>query len=173
MSFKKRFVEALLWVPADHLFNLAERVRIERLKKKFGALGENPVIDQHFFVAAPENLFIESNVSFARDVKIMGAGKVYIKTGTIIAPGVTILTTTHDARAVVVRETGYHRNVVIGRNVWIGANATILPGVTIGNNSIVGAGTVVVDDVEEGDVIVGTASRVVRNRISNMNGGKK
>jgi hypothetical protein len=70
--FKKRIAEILLWVPVDGLYNLVETLRIERLKKRFGVLGKNVEIDQHFFVAAPKNLFVESTVSFARNVKIMG-----------------------------------------------------------------------------------------------------
>ncbi|MCM0622484.1 sugar O-acetyltransferase [Nocardioides bruguierae] len=52
--------------------------------------------------------------------------------------------------------------VTIGRNVWIGANATILPGVTIGEDAVVGAGSVVIRDVPAGSVVVGSPARVVR-----------
>jgi acetyltransferase-like isoleucine patch superfamily enzyme len=44
----------------------------------------------------------------------------------------------------------------------IGANATLLPGVTIGRDALVGAGSVVVDDVADGTVVVGNPARVVR-----------
>ena len=45
--------------------------------------------------------------------------------------------------------------VVIGDNVWIGANATILPGVTIGSMSVVAAGAVVTKDVPSGVLVAG------------------
>jgi maltose O-acetyltransferase len=48
-------------------------------------------------------------------------------------------------------------------NVWIGANATILPGVTIGKNSIVGAGAVVTKDVPENTIVGGNPAKVIRN----------
>jgi acetyltransferase-like isoleucine patch superfamily enzyme len=52
--------------------------------------------------------------------------------------------------------------VHIKRNVWIGVNVTILPGVTIGENAVVGAGTVVTKDVPDNAVVVGNPARVIR-----------
>ncbi|AWB85261.1 sugar O-acetyltransferase [Mycetocola zhujimingii] len=50
----------------------------------------------------------------------------------------------------------------IGRNVWIGANVTVLPGVTIGDNAVVGAASVVTRDVPDDAVVVGSPAKVVR-----------
>ncbi|MCG6369200.1 DapH/DapD/GlmU-related protein, partial [Vibrio fluvialis] len=50
----------------------------------------------------------------------------------------------------------------IGRNVWIGANSVVLPGVTIGENSVIGAGSVVTKDIPSNVVAVGNPCRVVR-----------
>jgi acetyltransferase-like isoleucine patch superfamily enzyme len=55
-----------------------------------------------------------------------------------------------------------NRPVRIGRNVWIGMNSTILPGVTIGDDSIIGAGSVVTRDVPAGVVAYGHPCRVIR-----------
>ena len=52
--------------------------------------------------------------------------------------------------------------IVLGRNVWIGANVTILPGVTIGDNAVVAAASVVTKDVPANTVVVGSPARVVR-----------
>ncbi|MCC5838547.1 MAG: acyltransferase [Opitutales bacterium] len=51
--------------------------------------------------------------------------------------------------------------VRIGRNVWIGTRAIILPGVAIGDHSVIGAGTVVARDVPERSVVVGVPARVI------------
>ncbi|MDQ0643810.1 acetyltransferase-like isoleucine patch superfamily enzyme [Microbacterium murale] len=53
--------------------------------------------------------------------------------------------------------------VSIGRNVWIGANATILAGVTIGDDAVVAAASVVTKDVPARTVVVGSPARVVRS----------
>lgn len=53
--------------------------------------------------------------------------------------------------------------IVIGRNVWIGSNVTVLPGVSIGDNSVVAAASVVTKDVPENSIVVGSPARVVRS----------
>ncbi|QEW04297.1 sugar O-acetyltransferase [Microbacterium lushaniae] len=52
--------------------------------------------------------------------------------------------------------------VVIGRNVWLGANVTVLPGVTIGDDAVIGAGSVVTKDIPAASIAVGSPARVVR-----------
>lgn len=53
--------------------------------------------------------------------------------------------------------------VEIGRNVWIGANVTILPGVSIGDDAVIAAASVVTKDVPARTVAVGAPARVVRS----------
>ena len=50
----------------------------------------------------------------------------------------------------------------IGKRVWIGSNATILPGVTIGDGAIVAAGAVVTKDVPENTIVSGVPAKVMR-----------
>ena len=52
--------------------------------------------------------------------------------------------------------------IVIGDNVWIGGDVTILPGVTIGAEAVIGAGSVVTKDVPAGVVAAGNPCRVLR-----------
>ncbi|MDR3011959.1 MAG: maltose O-acetyltransferase, partial [Chitinispirillales bacterium] len=56
----------------------------------------------------------------------------------------------------------FGKPVTIGNNVWIGADAVILPGVTIGDNTVIGAGSVVTKDIPANVVAVGNPCRVVR-----------
>ncbi len=50
----------------------------------------------------------------------------------------------------------------IGRNSWIGVNATILPGVTVGEGAIVAAGAVVTKDVPPRTLVAGVPARIVK-----------
>lgn len=52
--------------------------------------------------------------------------------------------------------------VTLGRNVWLGSNVTVLPGVTIGDDAVVAAGAVVTKDVPARSVVVGSPARVIR-----------
>ena len=56
--------------------------------------------------------------------------------------------------------------IVIGKNVWIGANATIVPGVTIGNGSIIAAGAVVTKDVPENVVVGGVPAKIIKTVVT-------
>lgn len=77
----------------------------------------------------------------------------------ISAPGSVILA--HDASTFL--HCGKYRceKTVIGNNVFIGANAVIMPGITIGNNVIVGAGAIVTKNVAEGMVVAGNPAKII------------
>ena len=55
-------------------------------------------------------------------------------------------------------------NIVICNDVWIGANATIVPDVCIGKGSIVGAGAVVTKNIPEYSICVGVPAKVIKKR---------
>lgn len=60
------------------------------------------------------------------------------------------------------RQTTYPAPIVLGRNVWVGSNATILSGVTIGDNAVVAAGAVVTKDVPADTIVGGVPARPIR-----------
>ena len=88
---------------------------------------------------------------------------IYVGDHTMIGPNVTLATAGHPILPSL-REKGvqYNLPVRIGRNCWLGANVTVLPGVTIGDNTVVGAGSVVTKDLPPNVVAVGNPCRVLR-----------
>ena len=88
-------------------------------------------------------------------------GGITIGDGVFIAPDVKILTEGHPEEPSR-RHTLMTKPIKIGDRVWIGAGATILPGVTIGENAIVAAGAVVSRDVEPDTIVGGVPARVLR-----------
>ena len=60
------------------------------------------------------------------------------------------------------RKMTYPAPIVLGKNVWVGSNATILQGVTIGDNAVIGAGAVVTRDVPANAVAAGVPAKVIK-----------
>ena len=52
--------------------------------------------------------------------------------------------------------------IIVGNNVWIGANVTVLPGVSIGDDAVIGAGSVVTKNIPSGVLAAGNPCRVIR-----------
>jgi acetyltransferase-like isoleucine patch superfamily enzyme len=73
---------------------------------------------------------------------------------------------THATDAPSFAESLVSKPVDIGRNVWIGAHAVILPGIRIGDGAIIGAGAVVNRDVAAGDVVAGVPAVSIRAKRS-------
>ncbi|QOR66201.1 acyltransferase [Cytobacillus suaedae] len=86
---------------------------------------------------------------------IMFPEKISVGRNTVIGYNTTIL-----AHEYLIKEYRLG-DVVIGDEVMIGANSTILPGITIGNRAIVSAGTLVHKDVPEGAFVGGNPMRVI------------
>ncbi|MGH3493550.1 MAG: acyltransferase, partial [Sciscionella sp.] len=98
---------------------------------------------------------------------LFGAAGIQIGAGALISPGVVITSHQHSfSRSdLEIREQPLQFGaVVIEPDVWIGANAAILPGVRLARGAVIGAGAVVRSDVEAGQVAVGVPARVVRER---------
>jgi acetyltransferase-like isoleucine patch superfamily enzyme len=92
-------------------------------------------------------------------------GPVCIGNNVNLAQGITVTALNHNFADTSRRidEQGISTNpVVIGDDVWIGANAVILPGVTIGRHVVVAAGAVVTKDVPSYCVVAGVPAKVIK-----------
>ncbi|TSJ64256.1 sugar O-acetyltransferase [Starkeya sp. 3C] len=135
------------------------------VREGLGSAGERTGIRPPFHCDYGFNIHLGSGVFLNFDCVVLDVARVTIGDGTEIGPGVHIYTADHP-RDPEVRRSGleYGRPVHIGRNVWIGGKAIILPGVTIGDDALVGAGAVVTRDVPAGATVVGNPARVVAPR---------
>lgn len=147
-----RYNAALAETPAARGALLAER---------FGAVGEGAVVRPPFHCDYGFNISLGAGVFLNFNCVILDVVAVTIGDRTQIGPGVQILTADHP-RDPVVRAQGleFGRPVRIGRNVWIGGGAIILPGVTVGDDAVIGAGSVVTRDVPAGATAFGNPARV-------------
>ncbi|MEI2384332.1 sugar O-acetyltransferase [Breoghania sp. JC706] len=134
----------------------------DRLAELLAAVGEGVVIRPPFHCDYGYNISVGRNVFVNFGCIVLDVVAVEIGEGTQIGPRVQILTADHP-RDPELRSRGVEsgRPVRIGRNVWIGGGAIILPGVTVGDDAIIGAGAVVTRDVPAGVTVVGNPARPV------------
>lgn len=102
-----------------------------------------------------KHVFINSGCSF------QDQGGIVIGEGTLVGHNVMIATLNHDMTPSKRGDT-IPRSVLIGKKVWIGSNATILPGVTIGDYAIVAAGAIVSKDVPAYAVVGGVPAKIIK-----------
>lgn len=93
------------------------------------------------------NLIIENNVSFNRNCIVICRNNIFIGSGCMLGPGVTVYDHDHKFNNKEVSSEFNTGNVVIEKGCWIGANVVILRNTHIGEGSIIGAGTVVKGDI--------------------------
>ena len=137
--------------------------RQEILKEALGTYSEGivilPPIYSNFGL---KNVHIGKNVFMNFSTFLVDDADIFIGDNTMFGPNVKIITASHPISPKLRNGFQYNKPVKIGKNVWIGAGATVLPGVIIGDNSVVGAGAVVTKDVPSNVIVVGNPARVLR-----------
>jgi acetyltransferase-like isoleucine patch superfamily enzyme len=129
--------------------------------------GSHCVLDHDLIVEVEGRLTVGANTIFGHHCTIAAKEDISIGEDCLIAELVSIRDHDHrfDRLDIPIREQGSRCGPVkIGRNVWIGAKATITRGVTIGDNAIIGAHAVVTRDIPRDAVAVGIPARVIRIR---------
>ncbi len=137
------------------------------LREIFSELIEKPV-DEGFGLFPPFytdcglNITIGKNVFINSGCRFQDWGGITIGDGTLIGHNVVIATINHGL-APEKRHDNIPAPVTIGKNVWIGSNSTILPGVTIGENSVIAAGAVVTKEVPAKVIAAGVPAKVIKS----------
>ena len=132
----------------------------EALQDLFGEnLGEGSYVAAPINGAALDRLKIGKNVYINTNCLAMSRGGITIEDDAMLAANVSLISNNHDPYA---RQVLLCKPVRIGKGAWIGANATILPGVSVGKYAIVGAASVVTKDVPDYAVVVGSPAKVVK-----------
>lgn len=109
-----------------------------------------------------KNIIVGENVFINACCHFQDHGGVMIGDGCQIGHNVVFATLNHGL-APEERKSTYPAPIVLGRNVWIGSNATILQGVTIGDNAVVAAGAVVTKDVVANTVVGGVLAKFIKS----------
>ena len=130
------------------------------LAERLGRVGKSAVIRPPFFCDYGYNIWLGDGVFLNFNCVILDVVEVSIGDRTQIGPAVQIYAADHP-RDAETRRAGleFGRPVRIGRDVWIGGGAIILPGITIGDGALIGAGSVVTRDVRAGVTVTGNPAR--------------
>lgn len=102
-----------------------------------------------------ERMFINANVM------MVDLGGITIENDVLIGPGAYLISVNHKLDPQHRKELEL-KPVVIKQNAWIGAKATILPGVTVGKNAVVAANAVVTKDVPANTVVAGNPAKIIK-----------
>jgi maltose O-acetyltransferase len=140
---------------------MAPSARRELLVERFAVVGDGAEVRPPFHCDYGFNIRLGAGVFLNFNCVILDVVEVTIGDHTQIGPGVQILAADHP-RDPAARAFGleFGRRVRIGRNVWIGAGAIILPGVSIGDDALIGAGSVVTRNVPAEATAFGNPARV-------------
>ena len=107
----------------------------------------------------PKQMTFGEHVFINHSFTAMSIGGITIGNNVQIGPHVTIVTDNHDFHDRYILNC---RSVVLEDNVWIGAGATIMPGVIVGKNAIIAGGAVVAKDVPANTIVGGNPARIIR-----------
>lgn len=108
-----------------------------------------------------KNISIGKNVFINFDCTFLALGGITIEDDVLIGPKVNLITENHPLNPKE-RKGLIAKPILIKKNSWIGANATILPGVTIGENAVVAAGAVVSKDVPDNTIVGGIPAKIIK-----------
>jgi acetyltransferase-like isoleucine patch superfamily enzyme len=158
------FGENLLRIAMEFL---PHGVRYWVFKGLLAELGQGSMIDYQTYIRYPWKVRIGRGVWINRGCEIYGsmmAGRAQVIIGdhSALAPHVRVLSATHDYAQLDLPDRA--ASVTIGRHVWIGAGATLLPGVNIGDGAVVAAGSVVTRDVAPYTIVAGNPARFLKVR---------
>lgn len=107
------------------------------------------------------NIAINAHAVLSRGVRIIAASHVSIGEGTVLSEGVHISTLAPIATTATWQPQGETTAISIGRNVWIGRDVVVMPGVSVGDNAVISPYTVVTQDVPANAIVGGAPARLL------------
>jgi acetyltransferase-like isoleucine patch superfamily enzyme len=152
---KKMLVVLNAETEPDAIRNLIEKITNSKIDA-------TTTIFTPFQINYGKNTKIGKNVFINFDCVFLDLGGITIEDNVMLAPKVSLLSEGHPISANE-RQTLTTGKIHIKKNAWIGANATILPGVTIGENAVVAASAVVVKNVPDNTIVGGVPAKFIKN----------
>ena len=138
----------------EEIRNMMAELTGEKIDESFGMFPP-------FYTDCGKNIHVGKNVFINSGCQFQDQGGIYIDDGALIGHQVVLATLNHDMNPQK-RADLLPAPIHIGKNVWIGAHATVLAGVTIGDGAVIAAGAVVTKDVPANTVVGGVPAKVIK-----------
>jgi len=172
MSFLKPFVVVSYEAVQQLLFLLPRYRTLNFIKALFlrlngASIGKRCTFYPGVWIAPGKNLFLGDDVDLAMGVLITTSGGVEIGDRTLIGYRAQIISANHSVpkgRGNIFGSGHDKAKVSIGKDVWVGGNSMILPGITIGDGAIIAGGSVVTKDVSPYTIVGGIPATIIKER---------
>jgi acetyltransferase-like isoleucine patch superfamily enzyme len=134
----------------------------ERLSEIIGIqIDKSTTVFVPFYTNFGKHIKLGKNVFINHACSFLDLGGITIEDDVLIGPRVNLVTENHPIDPAARKHLDL-KPIIVKRNAWIGAGATILPGVTVGENSIVAAGAVVNKDVPDNSIVGGIPAKFIK-----------
>src|ERR1700759_4365621 len=144
-------------------FNDADEIRVLFSQLIGKEVDKSFLLIPPFYTAGGNEIRVGRNVFVNQNCTFYDLGGLDIGDDVMIGPNVSIITSGHPIAPSQRRAGVTAKPIVIERNVWIGASATIIGGVTVGENSVIAAGSVGTKNVPPNTLVGGNPARVIRS----------
>lgn len=153
----KSFINLVGWYVHDHI---APRARMK--------IVGNPRIHPTASLRCGENIYLGKNSHINQYCCIWASknSKIILGDNLLMGPGVKIFSSNHSSKLGTPMNMQPHveKDIIIGNDVWLGANSVIVAGVKIGDSAIIAAGSVVTKDVPEYTIVGGVPAKPIKKR---------
>lgn len=152
--------QIVMWLPAESVRKLWLRLNLKRF-------GKGAYVMRKVEFISPQRISVGRHSVINKLSLIDGRGGVTIGDNVDIAREVIVWSCTHDPNDP--EHSTFCKPVTIEDHVWIGARATVMPGVHIGRGAVIGTGSVVTKDVPAGSIVAGIPARKIGVRSNDLN----
>ena len=170
LKISRKIFHELMFVNSDDILSVGKyKFFFQYIKSKlYGRRGLYALLPSESKIVDFDKIVFKGNLINSNFVRSLISNRLYIQaingiiidTSVLIGPDVKIISANHCFNDY---EKWYNSDPIkIDKNVWIGANSVILPGVNIGQNCIVGAGSIVTKSFDDNSVICGNPARIIR-----------
>ena len=143
-------------------FNDADEVRALFSELIGKPVDKSVLLVPPFYTAGGDEICVGRNVFINQNCTFYDLAGLHIADHVMIGPNVSLITAGHPLEPSKRRAATIGKPIVIERNVWIAAGATIIGGVTVGENAVVAAASVVTKNVPPNTLVAGNPAKVIR-----------